>query len=61
MADFLNTNKKNTYNNSTTYSINDVVFYGGITYVCGLESTGNLPTNETYWTNSALWITLDKS
>ena len=33
----------------TTYQANDVVSYNGSTYICILESTGNLPTNATYW------------
>ena len=37
------------YNNSTPYAIDDVVEYNGSSYVCILASTGNLPTNTTYW------------
>lgn len=33
----------------TTYQTNDVVSYNGSSYICILESTGNLPTNATYW------------
>jgi hypothetical protein len=40
-----------TYNNSTEYELNDVVKYGGNAYVYtnALATTGNLPTNTTYW------------
>ena len=37
------------YNNSTAYAVDDVVSYNGSSYVCILASTGNLPTNTTYW------------
>jgi hypothetical protein len=37
------------YVSETTYQVNDVVSYNGSTYICVLESTGNLPTNTTYW------------
>jgi len=47
------------YNNSTTYAINDFVLYNGTLYVCKAPTTGNLPTDATYWnvveTNS--WVT----
>lgn len=42
-----------TYNNTATYSANDdYVYYGstGKIYKCILASTGNLPTDTTYWT-----------
>lgn len=37
--------------NSTTYEANDVVRYGGnaYCYTYGLKTSGNLPTNATYW------------
>lgn len=38
------------YNNATDYSVNHAVNYNGSIYYCILNSTGNLPTNETYWT-----------
>jgi len=38
-----------TYAGGTTYQVNDVVSYNGSSYVCILESTGNVPTNDTYW------------
>lgn len=40
---------KGEYDGSTTYNPMDVVKYGVSSFVCKLESTGNLPTNTTYW------------
>lgn len=37
------------YNAATTYTMLDVVYYQGRSYVCKQTSTGNLPTNTTYW------------
>lgn len=37
------------YAGGTTYYPNDVVTYNNSTYICILQSTGNLPTNATYW------------
>jgi len=39
------------YNGSTEYELNDVVKYGGNAYVYtnAVATTGNLPTNTTYW------------
>lgn len=39
------------YNANTTYEVNDVVLYGGSTYVYkyATTSSGNVPTNTTYW------------
>ena len=37
------------YASGTAYVINDAVFYSGSSYICKLASTGNLPTNTTYW------------
>lgn len=37
------------YNNSTAYSIGQGVSYNGSSYVCIQDTTGNLPTNTTYW------------
>ena len=42
-------NWKGTYNGSTPYAIDDVVEYNGSSYICILASTGNLPTNTTYF------------
>ena len=44
---------KGEYNASTTYSMLDLVTYQGSSYVCKQTSTGNLPTNTTYWQLSA--------
>ena len=40
---------KGTYNGATSYTIDDVVEYNGSSYICILASTGNLPTNATYF------------
>jgi hypothetical protein len=37
------------YDNAHPYIINDGVSYLGSSYICKLVSTGNLPTNNTYW------------
>lgn len=42
-------NWRNAYDASTAYSVDDVVSYNGSSYICILASTGNLPTNTTYW------------
>jgi hypothetical protein len=38
------------YDNGHTYAVGDYASYSGTTYVCILGTTGNLPTNATYWT-----------
>ena len=48
-TDGLDINWLGSYDNSTNYVINDAVYYGGSSYICKLASTGNLPTNTTYW------------
>ena len=40
---------KGTYNGGSSYTIDDVVEYNGSSYICKLASTGNLPTNATYF------------
>ena len=40
---------KGPYSASETYDPMDYVFYNGSTYVCKVQSLGNLPTNTTYW------------
>lgn len=40
---------KGDYNNATTYSVLDWVLYNGKPYVAKQTTTGNLPTNATYW------------
>lgn len=37
------------YSGTTTYNPGDDVTYSGQFYTCILQSTGNLPTNTTYW------------
>ncbi len=37
------------YNAATNYVVGNKVTYLGSSYLCILESTGNLPTNGTYW------------
>lgn len=48
-ADGLDINWLGVYNAGTGYVVNDAVFYSGSSYICKLASTGNLPTNTTYW------------
>lgn len=45
---------RGTYAGGTTYAAYDTVSYNGSTYVCILTSTGNLPTNATYFSPVAL-------
>lgn len=40
---------KGEYNNATNYQKLDVVIYNGQSYVAKENTTGNLPTNTTYW------------
>lgn len=40
---------KGVYAGGTSYSVGDSVSYNGSSYVCILASTGNLPTDTTYW------------
>ena len=42
-------NWKGAYNSSTPYVVDDVVSSSGSSYICILASTGNAPTNTTYW------------
>jgi hypothetical protein len=42
-------NWQGAYAGGTAYAVDDVVSYNGSSYVCILASTGNLPTNTTYW------------
>ena len=46
-------NWKGTYAGGTAYVVDDVVSYLGSSYICKLASTGNLPTNGTYWDTMA--------
>ena len=47
---------KGDYESATTYKPLDVVIYGVNSYVCLLQSTGNVPTNTTYWQTLAKGI-----
>lgn len=47
--DGLDINWRGVYDNSASYVVNDSVFYNGSSYICILNSSGNLPTNTTYW------------
>jgi len=42
-------NWKGAYSGGTAYVVDDVVSYSGSSYICKLASTGNLPTDGTYW------------
>lgn len=42
-------NWRGTYSNSTTYGINDAVYYLGSSYICISGVTGTAPPNTTYW------------
>ena len=37
------------YSGATSYAVDDAVSYNGSSYICKLASTGNVPTNTTYW------------
>lgn len=37
------------YDSTKTYFKDSIVYYSGIFYICIKQSTGNLPTNTTYW------------
>lgn len=45
----INVNPRGEYDNATTYQIGDIVCYQGASYIARLETTGNLPTDTTYW------------
>lgn len=45
---------KGAYDNGTAYVVNDAVSYNGSSYICIASTTGNLPTNDTYWNLMAL-------
>ena len=46
-------NWKGAYASGTAYVVDDVVEYNGSSYICILASTGNLPTDATYWETMA--------
>jgi hypothetical protein len=37
------------YNNTTIYSVGDLVTYGGLSYIAYVATVGNLPTDTAYW------------
>jgi hypothetical protein len=45
----INVTPRGTYDNASTYQVGDIVFYEGASYIARLETTGNLPTDTTYW------------
>ncbi|GAF07581.1 WD40 repeat domain-containing protein [Paenibacillus pini] len=40
---------KGIYNASTAYVVRNIIYYNGSTYMCISNTTGNLPTNTSYW------------
>ena len=38
------------WSSQTTYNADEIIVYGGVAYLCILESTNNEPPNATYWT-----------
>lgn len=59
---FVNLAKHATYSGATAYVVDDSVVYNGLIYTCILDSTGNLPTNITYWrTGDRAFVNLAKS
>ena len=47
------------YSGATAYVIGDKVLYNAVIYVCIANSTGNIPTNTTYWSvlETNAWVT----
>ena len=47
------------YSNATSYVVGDKVLYNAALYVCILNSSGNLPSNTTYWSSlqTNAWVT----
>ena len=37
------------YDNATLYQVGDIVTYGGATFICIVETQGNVPTDQTKW------------
>ena len=37
------------YNAATAYVVDDIVTFGGESFICILASTGNATSNATYW------------
>jgi hypothetical protein len=44
-----NLNPMGAYSAGTTYAVGDVVTYNGLSYLARQSTTGNAPTNTTYW------------
>jgi hypothetical protein len=44
-----NINPMGAYSAGTTYAVGDVVTYNGLSYLARQSTTGNTPTNTTYW------------
>ena len=40
---------KGTWNNSTTYIVNDAVEFQGVTYICAVVHLNRLPTDDNFW------------
>jgi hypothetical protein len=40
---------KGTWNNSTTYIVNDAVDFQGVTYICAVVHVNRLPTDDNFW------------
>jgi hypothetical protein len=40
---------KGTWNNSTTYIVNDAVEFQGVTYICAVVHVNRLPTDDNFW------------
>jgi hypothetical protein len=47
------------YSATTAYAVGDKVLYDAVLYVCIQNSTGNVPTNNTYWSEleTNAWVT----
>ena len=45
---------KGAYDNSTAYTVDDIVSSAGISYICTAATTGNTPPNASYWDNYAV-------
>ena len=52
---------KGAYSAGTAYIVDDVVSYNSSTYICTANSTGNLPTDTSYWDVMAAGFTGDAS
>lgn len=46
---YANYDFKGTWNNATTYLVDDAVDFQGITYICYVSHRNRLPTDETFW------------